>query len=140
MGKLRVRAAVLAGLVAVGAAGCDTLTGSSERKEARVELTPLGGEGNVSMVTSTEFSLTEGQIAFLASDTQTVSVPSTLTFPLNDRRRFFVSVGPEFKGDTTSIQMEVWIDDVSWFIDQRTLGLDSLGTMTFVYRFTRPTL
>ena len=140
MGRFGVRAMALVGLAAVGAGGCDTITGSSERKEARVEVTPLGAAGNVTMVTSTSFDLNAGQIVFVTSDTQTVGLPSTLTFPLNDRRRFYVSVGPENEGDTTSVQMEVWIDDVPWFLDQRTLGLDSIGTMTFVYRFSQPQL
>lgn len=128
------------GVLSAAAWGCDGITGSSERDEARVEVTPLGSAERVSMVTSTSFSVAGDRILLIESDTQAVSLPSTLTFPLSDERRFYVSIGPETEGDTASVQMEVWIDDVPWFLDQRTLGLDSIGTMTFIYRFTQPTL
>jgi hypothetical protein len=128
-------------LLLIGAAwGCDALTGSPDREEARVEVTPLAGAGAVSMVTSTSFEVSGAGILLVSSDTQSVPIPSTLTFPLNDERRFYVSVGPESDGDTASVQMEVWIDGAPWFLDQRTLGIDSVGTMTFVYRFSQPTL
>jgi hypothetical protein len=134
-------AAKVVPLLIVGAAwGCDGLTGSSERDEARVVVTPLGPAGAVSMVTSTSFAVSGDRILLVTSDTQAVPLPSTLTFPLNGEGRFYVSVGPENEGDTTSVQMEVWIDDEPWFLDQRTLGIDSVGTMTFVYRFSQPTL
>ena len=135
-----VRAVGLVAAGAVTAAGCDTLTASLERNEATVELTPLGTAETVSMVHSTSFSVGGDRILLLASDTQSVSIPATLRFPLDDRERFYVSVRPDAEGDTASVRMEVWIDGVSWFVDRRTLGLDSIGAMTFVYRVTRPTL
>jgi hypothetical protein len=142
MGRLLWRCVAKGGpLLLVGAAwGCDGLTRSSEREEARVEVTPLAGAGVVSMVTSTSFAVSGDRILLVTSDTQSVPLPSTQTFPLNGERRFYVSVGPENDGDTASVQMEVWIDDEPWFLDQRTLGIDSVGTMTFVYRFSQPTL
>ena len=139
MGRTWARRAGLLGLLSMVAGGCDSLTGSTERTAARVEVTPLGAAGNVSLVTSTSFGLSGDRILLVTSDTQSVSIPATLTFPLSEERRFYVSVGPENEGDTTSVQMEVWIDDVSWFAEQRTLGVDSIGTMTFVYRVTQPT-
>jgi hypothetical protein len=129
-----------AGLLWMALTGCDALTGSTERKEARVEVTPLGEEGSLSMVTSTSFSVGGDRVLLIESDTQVVALPSTHIIPLDDQRRFFVSVGPAVEGDTTTVQMEVWIDDAPWFLEQRTLGVDSIGTMTFVYRFSQPIL
>ncbi len=138
-GRIWARVGLL-GVLCGTAAGCDGITGSSERNEARVEVRPLGGAEGVSMITSTSFGLAGERILLVESDTQSVSIPSTLTFPLDGERRFYVSVGPRNEGDTASVRMEVWIDDVPWFLDERTLGVDSIGTMTFVYRFTQPRL
>ncbi len=135
MGRMWVRA-LMAGVLYTAVSGCDGITGSSQRDEARVEVTPLGSAGEVSLVTSTSFGVSGDRVLLVEADTQSVPLPSTLTFPLNSERRFYVSVGPLNQGDTTSVQMEVWIDDVPWFLDQRTLGLDSIGTMTFIYRFS----
>ena len=133
-------AASLCGALA-GASACDSLTGTPEREQAEVAVSALASAGNVTMVTSTVFSVVAGgEVLLLEADTQVVGLPFQNTFPLEGLNRFFVSVGPGTPGDTASVRMQVRIDGESWFDDERTLGADSLGTMTFVYRFSQPVL
>ncbi len=122
----------------IGLAACDTITGSSVREEARVEITPVASASEVTLVTSTSFTVTAGGVDLAQADTQRVSIPSDEIYLLKGENRFFVSVGPRAEGDTATVRMEVWIDGESWFADTRTLGADSTGTMTFVYRLRQP--
>jgi hypothetical protein len=122
----------------IGLVACDSLTGSSDREEARVEVTPLASAAEVVLVTSTSFTVTASGVDLAQADTQTVSIPSNEVYRLNGENRFFVSVGPRVEGDTATVRMQVWIDGESWFSDTRTLGADSTETMTFVYRLRQP--
>ncbi len=125
----------------LSAPACDVLTGSAEREEAEVEITALASAQAVTMVTSTLFSVVSGgDVVLLEADTQVVALPFLRTFRLDGGNRFFVSVGPSEPGDTASVHMAVDIDGRSWFDEERTLGVDSIGTMTFVYRFSQPVL
>ena len=122
----------------LGLGACDSLTGSDERAEARVEVRALGGASEVSLITSTDFDVGGGQVFLAEADTQVVAVPLDDVFALDGDQRFMVSVGPSMEGDTATLRMEVWIDGQAWFNDSRTLGVDGTTYMTFVYRLRQP--
>ena len=138
-GRVWWRAGLAVGCL-IGLAACDSLTGSADREEARVEIIPVGSASEVLLVTSTSFTVAADGVDLAQADTQLVSIPSDEIYRLNGENRFYVSVGPRAEGDTATVRMQVWIDGESWFADSRTLGADSTGTMTFVYRVRQPRL
>ena len=118
--------------------GCGIFeTVRKEPKQATLMIDQITGP-SVEVTTSIDFLVTSGnRINFEQVTVDTISTDIDRQYDIRDNLRFYV-LATNVLEEAISFRMRVWIDDKSWYNEEKTLTEGE--TAQFVYRYSSPTL
>jgi hypothetical protein len=108
-----------------------------EPKQASLSIDQINGP-SVEVTTSIDFLVTQGnRINFEEISVDTISAELNRDYDIRDNLRFYV-LATNVLEQTVSFRMRVWIDDKSWYNEEKTLAEGE--TAQFIYRYSSPVL